>query len=338
VTPFSGPDSFDDDVVDGDVVDERPAAHDGAPDGQGEGRLDELIVPAVLDGDRIDRVVAMLLDIARSTAQELVASGAVLVDGRPAAKSRRLHTGERLSVPPAPVRLEQRPRAQPIEIPIRHVDDDVIVLAKPVDLVVHPAGGHPDGTLVNGLLHRFPDLADIGDPARPGIVHRLDRDTSGLMVVARSAVAYDSLVDALSRRAVTRGYLALVAGHFDTPRGVVDAPIGRAPRNRERMAVVRGGRDARTGFEVREVFDRWSLVECRLETGRTHQIRVHLQAVGHPVAGDAAYGGQRGALGLSRQFLHAHRLAFEHPVTGAWMEFDEPLPDDLVAVLDALRC
>ena len=213
------------------------------------GGVEELIVPAVFDGDRIDRVVALLLDVPRAVAQDLVAS-VVLVDGRPAAKSRRLRAGERLSVPPAPTRTEQRPLPQPIEIPVRHVDEDVIVVAKPVDLVVHPAGGHPDGTLVNGLLHLFPEIADVGDPARPGIVHRLDRDTSGLMVVARSARAYDSLVEALSRRSIVRGYLALVAGRFDTPRGVVDAPIGRSPRNRERMAVVRGGREARTGFEV----------------------------------------------------------------------------------------
>ncbi len=299
--------------------------------------VEELIVPPVFDGDRIDRVVALLLDIPRSAAQDLVVTNAVLVDGRPAAKSRRLRAGDRLTVPPAPAPVDLRPLPQPIEFTVRHADDDVIVVAKPVGIVVHPAGGHPDGTLVNGLLHRFPEIAGVGDPARPGIVHRLDRDTSGLMVVARSALAYAALVDALSRRAVSRGYLALVAGHFDTPRGVVDAPIGRAPRNRERMAVVRGGREARTGFEVREVLDRWSLVECRLETGRTHQIRVHLQAVGHPVAGDAAYGGQRGALGLGRQFLHAHQLGFEHPATGVWTQFDEPLPDDLASVLAALR-
>ncbi len=299
--------------------------------------IEELIVPPVFDGDRIDRVVALLLDIPRSAAQELVVTNAVLVDGRPAAKSRRLRAGMRLTVPPAPAPVDLRPQPQPIEFTVRFADDDVIVVAKPVGLVVHPAGGHPDGTLVNGLLHRYPEIAAVGDPARPGIVHRLDRDTSGLMVVARSTVAYDALVDALSLRAVSRGYLALVAGHFDTPRGVVDAPIGRAPRNRERMAVVRGGRDARTGFEVREVLGRWTLVECRLETGRTHQIRVHLQAVGHPVAGDSSYGGQRGALGLRRQFLHAHQLGFEHPTTGAWTQFDEPLPEDLAAVLAALR-
>jgi 23S rRNA pseudouridine1911/1915/1917 synthase len=191
---------------------------------------------------------------------------------------------------------------------------------------------------VNGLLAGFPELADVGDRARPGIVHRLDRETSGLMVVARSPRAYDALVDAMARRAVERRYLALVWGRLDAPRGAVDAPIGRSSAQRTRMAVREGGREARTAYEVvREYEDPLvTLLECRLETGRTHQIRVHLAAIGHPVVGDAAYRGARPALAAPRPFLHATVLAFEHPVSGAVMRFEEPLPEELGALLAGL--
>ena len=222
---------------------------------------------------------------------------------------------------------------------IRHVDDDVIVVAKPAGLVVHPGAGHPDGTLVNGLLARFPELAHAGDPARPGIVHRLDRDTSGLMVVARTARAYDALVDALGRREVERQYQALVWGRLDAPRGVIDAPIGRSAARRTRMAVREGGREARTSYSVLDEFDdpAVSLLECRLETGRTHQIRVHLAAIGHPVVGDAPYQGARASLPLDRPFLHATALSFPHPVSGDPLHFEEPLPPELAAVLERLQ-
>ena len=220
----------------------------------------------------------------------------------------------------------------------RHVDDDVIVVAKPAGLVVHPGAGHAGGTLVNGLLARFPELEQVGDRSRPGIVHRLDRDTSGLMVVARSPLAYDALVDALGRREVDRRYTALVWGRPDAPRGAIDAPIGRSTTRRTRMAVREGGREARTSYEVMREFDdpMVTLLECRLETGRTHQIRVHLAAIGHPVVGDAAYRGARSTLALARPFLHAATLAFDHPRLGEPVRFDEPLPDELTAVLAAL--
>jgi 23S rRNA pseudouridine1911/1915/1917 synthase len=218
---------------------------------------------------------------------------------------------------------------------VRLEDADVVVIAKPVGLVVHPAGGHAHGTLVNGLLHRYPEIADVGDPARPGIVHRLDRDTSGLMVVARSPLAYERLVAALGAREVERRYVALVRGRPDNPRGRIDAPIGRSPRHRERMAVVTGGRPARTNYELLEERAGWSLLACSLETGRTHQIRVHLQAIGSPVAGDPVYG-VPGPPGLTRQFLHAERLAFAHPRTGEPVVVQEPLPADLQALWDAL--
>jgi 23S rRNA pseudouridine1911/1915/1917 synthase len=192
---------------------------------------------------------------------------------------------------------------------------------------------------VNGLLARYPEVATVGDPARPGIVHRLDRDTSGLLVVARSAAAYEGLVAMMAAHEVERRYVALVWGTPASPRGVIDAPIGRSVRRPTRMAVREGGRGARTAYEVVATYraPEVSLLHCRLETGRTHQIRVHLQAINHPVVGDAAYGGSRAALRLGRPFLHAGGLAFTHPVTGAPVEVEEPLPPELEAVLDALR-
>jgi 23S rRNA pseudouridine1911/1915/1917 synthase len=221
-----------------------------------------------------------------------------------------------------------------------HADADVVVVDKPAGLVIHPGSGVDRGTLVNGLLHRFPEIASVGDPARPGIVHRLDRGTTGLLVVARTPAAYEALVAQLSAREVERQYAALVWGVPDSPAGLVDAPIGRSARDATKMAVTADGREARTRYEVRRTFTGpapTALLSCRLETGRTHQIRVHLAAIGHAVVGDATYGGRRPAIPLDRPFLHAERLSFDHPVTGERMTFESPLPADLRAVLDGLR-
>jgi 23S rRNA pseudouridine1911/1915/1917 synthase len=220
----------------------------------------------------------------------------------------------------------------------RWSDEDVIVISKPAGLVVHPGAGNPDGTLANALLFHHPELAEVGDPTRPGIVHRLDRDTSGLMLVARTQRAYDALVEALALHEVERRYLALVWGTPEAPRGVIDAPIGRSIRVPTRMAVRQGGRSARTHYEVIESFAEpdVALLECTLETGRTHQIRVHVAAIGHPVVGDVAYGGNRPSLPMARPFLHAAALGFDHPVTGERMEITEPLPPDLQSVLAGL--
>ena len=299
---------------------------------------DELPVPGSLAGERVDRAVALLTGWSRSEVQDLVADGAVLVDGARVAKSRRLQEGEVVSLLAEPV-APSLPEPDPgVAVAVRHEDDDVIVVAKPAGLVVHPGAGHPAGTLVNGLLARYPELRDVGDPHRPGIVHRLDRDTSGLLVVARTPVAYDALVAALAEHAVTRDYVALVWGHPDSPRGAIDAPIGRSVRRPTRMAVREGGRNARTTYEVR---DTWAdppvaLLACSLETGRTHQIRVHLQAIGHPVVGDAAYGGARGAFVIDRPFLHAAALAFAHPTRDEEVQVVEPLPPDLEEALARL--
>jgi 23S rRNA pseudouridine1911/1915/1917 synthase len=300
---------------------------------------EQFAVPASLAGERVDRAVALLTGWTRRDVQELVAKGSVLVDGAPVAKSRRLEAGDLIEVLDEPA-LPGPPVAEPdVPVTVRYEDPDVIVVAKPAGLVVHPGAGHAHGTLVNGLLARYPELAGVGDPARPGIVHRLDRDTSGLLLVARSARAYDALVERLSAHEIERRYLALVWGRLDAPRGVVDAPIGRSLRRPTRMSVREGGRFARTASEVRTEYADpvVSLLECTLETGRTHQIRVHLQAIGHPVVGDAAYGGVRPGLSVGRPFLHATVLRFPHPVTPhAVVEVVEPLPGELRDVLQRL--
>ncbi|MEX1008188.1 MAG: RluA family pseudouridine synthase [Acidimicrobiia bacterium] len=300
---------------------------------------EELAVPESLAGERVDRAVALLTGWTRSEVQELVASGSVLVDGEPVAKSRRLEAGELIELLDEPS-VAGLPQPDLAVLPdVRYEDADVLVIAKPAGLVVHPGAGHADGTLVNGLLARYPELARVGDESRPGIVHRLDRDTSGVLIVARSQRAYEALVRMMTAHEVERRYLTLVWGHLDAPRGVIDAPIGRSIRRPTRMAVREGGRSARTSYVVREEHDDpvVSLLECTLETGRTHQIRVHLQAIGHPVVGDASYGGARLPLDVGRPFLHATAVSFAHPVTGELITVDEPLPAELAAVLDRLR-
>jgi len=295
-------------------------------------------VPASLAGERVDRAVALLTGWSRADVAALIEQGAVLVGGQPVAKSRRLAEGEEVDVEGEP-EADAPPVAEPVEFPVVHADADIVVLVKPAGLVVHPGAGHETGTLAAGLLHRFPEVSGVGDPMRPGIVHRLDRDTSGLMVVARSPRAYDALTAALAKREVERRYLALAWGRFDARRGTIDAPIGRSATRRTRMAVREAGKEARTGYEVLAQYDHpiCALVECRLETGRTHQIRVHLAAIGHPVVGDGTYGGDRNPLRPGRPFLHAHFLAVTHPATGEHLEFSDPLPPELAAVLTPLQ-
>ena len=300
---------------------------------------DELRIPASLDGERVDRAIALLTGWQRSQVQSLLERHEILVDGTPVAKSHRLQSGNVVELLSEPA-VEVVPQPDPgVSVAVRYEDDDVVVVAKPAGLVVHPGAGHIDGTLVNGLLAQFPDMAGVGDQYRPGIVHRLDRDTSGLLMVARSPRAYDALVAQLSNREVERSYVALVWGHLASRRGVIDAPIGRSSARRTRMAIRDAGKPARTEYEVCEEFDRpvCTLLDCRLETGRTHQIRVHLAAIGHPVVGDGTYGGARQPLVLDRPFLHAATLGFDHPVTGEHLEFEEPLPPELERVLDELR-
>ena len=294
-------------------------------------------VPASLAGERVDRAVALLTGWSRAEVTALIDAGAVRIADGPVAKSRRLTEGEEITVEGEP-EGDAPPAPEPVDFPVLHEDADVVVLVKPAGLVVHPGAGHKDGTLAGGLLHRWPEIAAVGDPMRPGIVHRLDRDTSGLMVVARSAQAYEGLIAALAAREVERRYLALAWGRFDARRGTIDAPIGRSATRRTRMAVREAGKDARTGYEVLTQYEHpvCALVECRLETGRTHQIRVHLTAIGHPVVGDGTYGGDRHPLRPGRPFLHAHALAFAHPVTGERLQFTDPLPPELAQVREEL--
>jgi 23S rRNA pseudouridine1911/1915/1917 synthase len=296
-------------------------------------------VPETLAGERIDRAVALLTGWTRGDVQALLARDAIVVDGQPVGKSHRLVEGTVIELLEEPS-ITAAPEAEAaVEVDVRYADDDVVVVAKPAGLVVHPGAGHAGGTLVNGLLARYPEVAAVGDEMRPGIVHRLDRDTSGLLVAARSPLAYDSLVEQIAMRTVDRRYVALAWGVMASPRGIVDAPIGRSTARRTRMAVRESGKSARTAYEVREAFAApvCSLLDCRLETGRTHQIRVHLSAIGHPIVGDATYGGSREAIPLDRPFLHASELAFDQPATGERLTFSDPLPPELAAVLDRLH-
>ncbi len=298
-------------------------------------------IPEGLAGQRLDRVVSMITGLSRSEASLLVADGSVLVDGAECTRGAlKLAVGASVDVAVPAIVTATAVGDSAVDLPIVHVDADVIVIDKPAGLVVHPGAGVHDGTLVNGLLARFPELAGVGDPARPGIVHRLDKGTSGLIVIARTQDAYEALVHQLSERSVNRRYLALVWGTPDTARGLVDAPIGRSMRTPTRMVVSARGKEARTRYEVLETFDEpveVSLLECRLETGRTHQVRVHLAAIGHPVVGDDRYDGVRQSLVCPRPFLHAAMLGFVHPRSDAYCEFTSPLPEDIAGVLTALR-
>lgn len=298
-------------------------------------------IPPSLAGERIDRVVAMLCGCTRAEAHEAVASGLVTIDGRITQKqSVKVVAGQQVTVSGDPARPPSLPLPDVgVEVPVVFADDTIIVVDKPAGLVVHPGAGNADSTLVNGLLARFEDLAGVGEEHRPGIVHRLDKGTSGLMVVARTPDAYHDLVAQLSSHSVQRQYSALVWGRLDTHTGTIDAPIGRSRRDPLRMTISADGRASRTHYEVRGNFVEpitTTLLECRLETGRTHQIRVHLRSIGHPVVGDDMYGGVRPQIRMDRPFLHAAHLRFTHPATGAEVSFDSPLPADLLAVLAQL--
>jgi 23S rRNA pseudouridine1911/1915/1917 synthase len=296
-----------------------------------------LTVDAQGGGERLDRyVVRALPDLSRSYAQQLIAAGQITVNGRPARASLGLRAGDLIDVavpPPQPISLV--PEAIPLTVV--YEDADVVVVDKPAGMVVHPAPGHPGGTLVNALLARYPDMQVAGD-LRPGIVHRLDAGTSGLLVVARHDAALRDLADQQRARQMRKIYLAVAEGRFKQSEGTIDAPVGRHPSDRLRMAVTAKGRPARTHYRVVEELGGYTLLELRLETGRTHQIRVHLQQIGRPVLGDQLYGVRKGrpTFGLERQFLHAQQLGFRLP-GGDWHEFSSLLPDDLQLVLKKLR-
>ena len=287
-------------------------------------------------GARLDRFVAdRLPDLSRSTVQHLIAGGHVFVDGQQRKPKFRMTPGEVVTVEvPSAAPDEIGPDYFPLDIV--YEDANIIVVNKPAGLVVHPAPGHLRGTLANALVAHDPTIA-VGGTQRPGIVHRLDKDTSGLIVAAKTDRGRTSLVEQWASNSVQKTYLALVNGEIEDGEATIDAPIGRDPKHRQRMAVERSGRRAVTHFRVVERFDAATLLEIDLETGRTHQIRVHLAFIGHPVVGDALYGrANRDPLGLERQFLHASRLAFQLP-DGTPVSFGAPLPADLEAALAALR-
>ncbi len=302
------------------------------------------------EADRLDRFVADRLDLSRTRAAALIGDGLVTVDGRPGKKSETLEAGMTVEV--------VVPAAEPVDlvgedlpIAVVHDDDDLLVVDKAAGMVVHPAPGHRSGTLVNALLFRYPELDGVGGRSRPGIVHRLDRETSGLLVVAKTDKAHRALSDALRARRVKRIYTAASWGHIDESPLEIEGPIGRDPKDRKRMAVVEGGRDALTRVEVVEQWLRADLLRVALKTGRTHQIRVHLAHVGHPVVGDPTYaaGWERGLGGptrrwvdqlarrCTRQFLHASELVFEHPTSGEVLRFESSLPADLAEAADWAR-
>ena len=290
------------------------------------------------DCARLDRFLGKAArELSRSRSHALIEEGQVSVNGRPGRPAQKVRAGDRVILTIPPVReINLVPQDIPVEL--IYQDAELVVLDKPAGLSVHPGPGHPDGTLVNALLARCPDIQGagqgIGGVARPGIVHRLDKDTSGLMMVAKTERAHRELSRQIKDRQVHKGYLALTVGVPPQDEGVIDAPIARDPRHRQRMAVVLGGRAARTGYRVMEQFDGYALVELVLETGRTHQIRVHLAYLGYPLFGDAVYG--RRSSGLARHFLHANELGFRHPENGEAMTFRSPLPPELRDVLEEL--
>jgi len=282
-------------------------------------------------GLRLDKYVGeKCSELSRTHAQKLIADGYITVNDRVAKVGLKLNIGDRVDIiipPPTPSPL----LSEAIPLDIIYEDDDLLVVDKPAGLAVHPAPGHPSHTLVNAVLSHLPSLAETGDSLRPGIVHRLDKDASGIMVMAKNNAAQLNLIDQFKARSVVKAYLVLVKGRLIPEDGIIEAPIGRDPRNRKRMAVVTEGREARTQYHVIRYIDDYTLLEVRTETGRTHQIRVHLLAIGYPVVGDETYGVK--SAHLSRQFLHACRLGFHLPSNGEYVEFTSELPPDLAQAL-----
>ncbi len=293
-------------------------------------------VPMALAGRRLDQCLAELMpDHSRNRLQQWIDAGAVRVDGQPGLRKQKVWEGALLQVSPVDHPSDQPYKAEAMDLAILHEDEAVLVINKPPGLVVHPGAGNWEGTLLNALLHHAPQLERV---PRAGIVHRLDKDTSGLLVVAKTLESQTALVRALQSREVKRVYQAVALGRFDYLDGEIDAPIGRHPTQRTRMAVVPAGKEAITLYRVLCQWHGAAHVECHLRTGRTHQIRVHMAHIGHPLLGDTVYSGRRnGPVPFARQALHAYRLGFEHPVTGEAVEWEAPLPEDMQQLISRLE-
>ncbi len=297
-----------------------------------------ILTTEMYEGKRLDAFLAEAVDgVSRSAAAKLIESGNVLVNGKIASKSGKLTGTETVEITlPEPEPIDAVPQDIPLDVV--YEDADVIVVNKPAGLVVHPAPGHPDGTLVNALLyHCAGSLSGVGGALRPGIVHRIDRDTSGLIIAAKNDAAHQGLAAQLKDHTLARTYECIAVGNFRDDAGTVDAPIARDPRDRKRMAVVPGGREAVTHWEVVARYPGYTHLRCRLETGRTHQIRVHLASLGHPILGDTVYGAKKPVPGLTGQCLHAVGLRFIHPRTGEPVELFCPLPEEFTAMLKKLK-
>ena len=287
-------------------------------------------------GERIDKAVSSLqTEWSRTQIGNWVSEGVLTVNGEVVKPKYKVRTGDVIEIT-VPEAEELEIVAEDLNLEIIYEDADVLVVNKPRGMVVHPAPGHATGTLVNGLMHHCTDLSGINGVMRPGIVHRIDKDTTGLLMVAKNDVAHESLVNQLVAKTVTRKYTALVHGHIAHDKGTIDAPIGRDTKDRQKQAVVDSGKHAVTHFQVIERFGDYTLVECRLETGRTHQIRVHMNYIGFPLAGDPKYG-PRKTIDFGGQVLHAGVLGFTYPVTGEYLEFSTPLPEDFEQLLASLR-
>ena len=296
----------------------------------------QLTIEEQHDGERIDKVIAELNEQwSRSQVQQWLKEGRVLVNSKAVKPNYKCHVDDEVVISiPDPEPLDVEP--EPIPLDIYYEDADVLVVNKPRGMVVHPAPGHMHGTLVNALLAHCKDLSGINGVLRPGIVHRIDKDTSGLLMVAKNDLAHESLVNQLVNKTVTRKYQAIVHGVIPHDYGTIDAPIGRDPRDRQSMAVVENGKEAVTHFRVLERFEHYTFLECQLETGRTHQIRVHMKYIGYPLAGDPKYG-PRKTLPIDGQALHAGVLGFHHPRTGEYLQFEAPIPHEFERLLDMLR-
>lgn len=298
--------------------------------------MEKIEITVEHEGSRIDKALtAINSEWSRTQVQQWLKEGLVLVDDMPVKQNYKVKQGDILTVDEPEVE-ELDVVAENLHLDIVYEDKDVLVVNKPRGMVVHPAPGHGSGTVVNGLMYHVKDLSGINGVLRPGIVHRIDKDTSGLLMVAKNDQAHVSLVDQLVAKSVTRVYTALVHGHIPHDNGTIDAPIGRDPKDRQSMGIIDKGKHAVTHFKVLERFGDYTLVECRLETGRTHQIRVHMKYIGYPLVGDPKYGPKK-TIDFGGQVLHAGTLGFNHPATGEYMEYSSPLPADYQDLLDELR-